>query len=76
MGRQLSASKRRWLGEQLEQWQSEGILTADQSQQILGRYESVQEAAEVTNTRAVNALMGTAALSSCKYFRRCGRDLR
>lgn len=62
MGRQLSASKRRWLGEQLQQWQSEGILTADQSQQILGRYESVQEAAEVTNTRAVNALTGTAAL--------------
>jgi uncharacterized membrane protein len=62
MGRQLSASKRRWLGEQLEQWQSEGILTADQSRQIMDRYESVQEAAEVTNTRAVNALMGTAAL--------------
>lgn len=62
MRQHLSASRRRWLGEQLQQWQVEGILTADQSRQIQDRYQSVEEAASVMNSRAVNALMGTAAM--------------
>lgn len=62
MGQKLSSSNRRWLSEQLEQWQSEGILTADQSRQIMSRYESVREAAAFSNNLAVNALLGTASL--------------
>lgn len=62
MGQRLSASKRRWLSEQIQQWQCEGILTADQTRQIMGRYESAREAAEFFSNLAVNALMGTASL--------------
>jgi uncharacterized membrane protein len=62
MGLKISASKRKWLSEQLEQCQSEGILTADQTRQIMGRYESAREAAEFANNLAVNALLGTASM--------------
>lgn len=60
--RSISSSKRRWLLDEMEWWRDAGILSAGQSQQILDQYESVAEAAESHNSRAVNALMGTAAL--------------
>lgn len=60
--RTISASKRRWLLDEMEWWRDAGILTTGQSQEILDQYESLAEAAESHSSRAVNALMGTAAL--------------
>ena len=60
--RTISSSKRRWLLDEMEWWRDAGILTAAQMQEILDQYESVEEASESHNSRAVNALMGAAAL--------------
>ncbi|TXT33747.1 MAG: hypothetical protein FD138_1803 [Planctomycetota bacterium] len=60
--RAISSSKRSWLLDEMEWWRDAGILTAGQSQEILDQYESVTEAAESHSSRAVNALMGAAAL--------------
>ncbi|MFM8220583.1 MAG: DUF2157 domain-containing protein [Planctomycetaceae bacterium] len=58
----LSRSKRRWLLDQLERWRSQGIVTTEQSQQILAQYQSPEVAAAVTWQRAINVLVGVAAL--------------
>ncbi len=60
--RSISSSKRHWLLDEMEWWRDAGILTAGQSQEILDQYESVEEASESHSSRAVNALMGAAAL--------------
>jgi uncharacterized membrane protein len=60
--RSISSSKRRWLLDEMEWWRDAGILTAGQSQEIIEQYESVAEAAESHSSRAVNTLMGAAAL--------------
>ncbi len=60
--RSISSSKRSWLLDEMEWWRDAGILTAGQSQEILDQYESVEEASESHSSRAVNALMGAAAL--------------
>ncbi len=60
--RTISSSKRSWLLDEMEWWRDAGILTQGQSQDILDQYESVAQAADSNSSRAVNALMGTAAL--------------
>ena len=62
MQQPLSNSKRRWLLDQLQQWQHMGLVTNEQSLQIVGQYQSPEDAAASRQTRAMNVLMGVAAL--------------
>lgn len=60
--RTISNDQRRWLHDELGWWRDAGIVSAGQSEQILGQYESVAEAEDSHGSHAVNVLMGAAAL--------------
>ncbi len=60
--RPITSSRRKWLSEELEAWQGAGVISAEQQQAIVDQYPSLDDAAEATSSKAVTALMGTAAL--------------
>ncbi|HEY4233876.1 MAG TPA: DUF2157 domain-containing protein [Lacipirellulaceae bacterium] len=57
----ISTKQRAWLVEQLERWQSQHFVSADQATQVLGLYESPAELAERGRSKLLVTLMGVAA---------------
>ena len=60
--RGISDKQRAWLVSQLGDWQSQGVLPADQAARILDLYETETELAERKRSAALLTLMGVAAL--------------
>ncbi len=60
--RGISDKQRAWLISQLSDWQSHGLLSADQTAPILDLYETQTELAERKRSTALLTLMGVAAL--------------
>lgn len=58
----LTLAQQQWLDRELALWQTDQIVTADQAQQIRGRYESADEIHDRKRSVAVQALFGMAAL--------------
>jgi uncharacterized membrane protein len=58
----LPPHQRRWLVNELREWESAGVLQSGQASEILGMYQSEKTAAANTSARIVNALMSTAAM--------------
>lgn len=60
--RLLSAKHRDWLHNELPAWQAAGVISSEQSAQILGLYESAAESTARRASRAVFTLMSLATL--------------
>jgi hypothetical protein len=60
--RSISDSTRAWLLGELETWRNAGVVSAEQTGQILNLYESSEDAARRKHSGALFALMGVAAL--------------
>ncbi|HEY7428184.1 MAG TPA: DUF2157 domain-containing protein, partial [Gemmataceae bacterium] len=60
--RSLSQRQRDWLRDELKIWQTQGLLRADQAEDILGLYEMPHESDARQRSLAVFALRGIAAL--------------
>ncbi len=58
----ISARQLGWLRDELKAWQAEGVLSADQGERILDRYESPSDIVERQRSRAVFTLMAVAGL--------------
>lgn len=59
-GRDISSLQRAWLTRQLDEWQSQEIVSTDQASQILKLYVSDSELAERRSSVALRTLMGLA----------------
>lgn len=60
--RSISQKQRSWLAGELNDWQSRGLLSADQAAPILDLYESQAELADRQRNKTLLTLMGIAAL--------------
>ena len=60
--RPITNSRRRWLEAELEAWQGTGLISTEQRLAIVEQYPTTDDAAEATSSKAVTALMGTAAM--------------
>jgi hypothetical protein len=58
----ISARQLSWLRNELTSWQTEGVLSADQGERILARYESPSDIVDRQRSRAVFTLMAVAGL--------------
>jgi hypothetical protein len=58
----ISQGERAWLSGALESWRAEGLITADQAQAILDRYDSPEAIADRRRSRAMVSIMALAAL--------------
>ncbi|QDV88145.1 DUF2157 domain-containing protein [Planctomycetes bacterium TBK1r] len=58
----ISENQRVWLVGQLDDWQLQGVLSADQADRILDLYETQAELSERKRSTALLTLMGVAAL--------------
>jgi len=59
--RRISDQARAWLLAELQNWQTHGIVSAGQSEQILGLYETTADISRRKQSRALFALMSVAA---------------
>ena len=59
--RRISDRQRRWLGNELDYWQEHGIVSAEQSQQILDSYEGAEQRRKRNGLLASFALYGVSA---------------
>jgi uncharacterized membrane protein len=60
--RKISDGVRHWLSGEITSWVAEGIISRDQSERILSRYESASEIADRKHSAATFVLMGLAGL--------------
>jgi uncharacterized membrane protein len=60
--RSITARQRRWLHDEIESWQTEGVLSPEQANAILTLYESSAEIVERRRSRAVFTLVAMASL--------------
>jgi uncharacterized membrane protein len=60
--RNISEPQRRWLSDELRDWQDAGIVSAEQAGRILGRYETAGEIRERRRDQSAFVLQALAAL--------------
>jgi hypothetical protein len=60
--RAITEKQRAWLAGELEAWQGEGLVSAEQSARLLGLYDSKAELAEKRHSKTLLILMSAAAL--------------
>jgi uncharacterized membrane protein len=60
-GRDITSEQRHWLVSQMKDWQSSGIVSAEQTSRILELYESQEQLTERQQSAALTTLMGVAA---------------
>lgn len=60
--RTIADSVRHWLSGEITNWVAEGIISRDQSERILSRYENASETADRKQSVAIFVLMGLAGL--------------
>lgn len=62
MTREINASQRAWLLEELDFWRAQGLIDADQRQAILGLYPTPEQMGDRTQARALGVLASLAAV--------------
>jgi uncharacterized membrane protein len=60
--RDITSEQRHWLVSQMDEWQSSGIVSAEQTSRILELYESQEQLTDRQQSAALTTLMGVAAL--------------